>query len=191
MTKIQIRRGTSVEWAAKNPILASGELGYDITKKIVKVGNGTTAWNSLNPKWTSGNLNETGPRGRLIADGFPGRVDLTVASTPTVLATLPSYTFDPTRTYRIVHSIRGMSIGYINWGIFNMSTSTAVPCGDQWLSSDRKYTGATTVWLLPERFSGTYSLAARTGINFTTGIMVDTREFYLEDVRKTPGQWGP
>ena len=46
-TRLQFRRGTFAEWAAANPILASGEPGYDITNKILKVGDGTTAFASL------------------------------------------------------------------------------------------------------------------------------------------------
>jgi hypothetical protein len=45
--KIQIRRGTATDWTNFNPVLSSGELGYDITNKNFKVGDGTTAWNSL------------------------------------------------------------------------------------------------------------------------------------------------
>ena len=46
-TRLQFRRGTFAEWAAANPILASGEPGYDITNKILKVGDGSTAFASL------------------------------------------------------------------------------------------------------------------------------------------------
>lgn len=45
--KIQIRRGTSSEWDSANPTLASGELGYDSTNDILKVGDGSSPWNSL------------------------------------------------------------------------------------------------------------------------------------------------
>jgi hypothetical protein len=45
--KIQIRRGTTSQWSTTNPILASGELGYDTDLKRMKIGNGVTAWNSL------------------------------------------------------------------------------------------------------------------------------------------------
>ena len=45
--KIQMRRGTATDWTNFNPVLSSGELGYDITSKNFKVGDGTTAWNSL------------------------------------------------------------------------------------------------------------------------------------------------
>jgi hypothetical protein len=45
--KIQIRRGTTSQWSTTNPILASGELGLDTDLKGTKIGDGTTAWNSL------------------------------------------------------------------------------------------------------------------------------------------------
>lgn len=45
--KIQVRRGTTSEWTTANPVLSSGELGYDTQLKIFKIGDGTTAWNSL------------------------------------------------------------------------------------------------------------------------------------------------
>lgn len=47
MTQIQIRRGTAAAWTAANPILAQGEMGYEIDTQKIKVGNGSTAWNSL------------------------------------------------------------------------------------------------------------------------------------------------
>lgn len=45
--KIQLRRGTAAQWTAANPILAEGELGLELDTNLFKVGNGTTAWNSL------------------------------------------------------------------------------------------------------------------------------------------------
>ena len=45
---IQLRRDTSSNWATENPVLAAGELGYETDTRKGKVGDGTTAWNSLN-----------------------------------------------------------------------------------------------------------------------------------------------
>jgi len=47
MAKIKLRRDTAANWSSANPILALGEPGYDTTNNKIKVGNGTTAWNSL------------------------------------------------------------------------------------------------------------------------------------------------
>lgn len=46
-TTIIVRKGTVSEWVATNPVLASGEPGYDTTNNILKIGDGLTAWNSL------------------------------------------------------------------------------------------------------------------------------------------------
>jgi len=45
--KIQIRRGTATDWTNFNPVLSSGELGYDVTNKNFKVGDGTLTWTAL------------------------------------------------------------------------------------------------------------------------------------------------
>ncbi len=55
IAQIQMRRGTTAEWAAAAPvILSAGEPGYDTTLKRVKMGDGATAfsaleWNTLLP----------------------------------------------------------------------------------------------------------------------------------------------
>lgn len=48
--RMQQRRRTNVQWAAENPVLAIGELGMETggsQSPLVKMGDGTTAWNSL------------------------------------------------------------------------------------------------------------------------------------------------
>jgi hypothetical protein len=45
--RIQLRRGTAAQWAATNPVLASGEIGVETDTRQFKFGNGATAWNSL------------------------------------------------------------------------------------------------------------------------------------------------
>lgn len=46
-TRIQLRRDTATNWSSKNPVLLLGEAGYDTTNNIIKIGDGSTAWNSL------------------------------------------------------------------------------------------------------------------------------------------------
>lgn len=46
-TRLQIRRDTAASWTSENPVLADGELGFDKTNKVLKIGDGTTAWDSL------------------------------------------------------------------------------------------------------------------------------------------------
>lgn len=45
--RIQIRKGTLSEWVASNPVLASGEPGYDITNNLIKIGDGVNPWTDL------------------------------------------------------------------------------------------------------------------------------------------------
>ena len=45
--QIQIRRGTASSWSTTNPTLAVGEPGFVTDLKRLKIGDGTTAWNSL------------------------------------------------------------------------------------------------------------------------------------------------
>jgi len=47
VTQIQIRRGTAAQWTSANPTLAAGEFGYETDTGKAKIGNGSTAWNSL------------------------------------------------------------------------------------------------------------------------------------------------
>jgi hypothetical protein len=46
--RFQLRRDTATNWAsAGNPVLLSGEPGYDTTNKILKVGDGSSTWSLL------------------------------------------------------------------------------------------------------------------------------------------------
>lgn len=45
--KIQVRRDTASNWAAANPVLGSGEFGLQTDHRVLKVGDGATAWSSL------------------------------------------------------------------------------------------------------------------------------------------------
>lgn len=45
--QIQMRRGTATEWTLANPTLAQGEIGVEYDTGKFKIGNGSTAWNTL------------------------------------------------------------------------------------------------------------------------------------------------
>lgn len=46
-TQVQMRRDTAANWTSANPVLASGEWGIETDTRLVKIGNGSSAWNSL------------------------------------------------------------------------------------------------------------------------------------------------
>jgi hypothetical protein len=52
-TRMQQRRGLASEWATANYVLAAGELGVTTDTGIIKIGNGTSPWNELDPAFDS------------------------------------------------------------------------------------------------------------------------------------------
>lgn len=62
-SRLQQRRDTAANWTANNPILAAGELGLETDTTKWKMGDGTTAWNSLAYAYLAGATGPTGPVG--------------------------------------------------------------------------------------------------------------------------------
>jgi hypothetical protein len=46
-TRIQLRRGSASQWSTVNPTLSSGEVGYETDTNKFKIGDGSSAWSSL------------------------------------------------------------------------------------------------------------------------------------------------
>lgn len=59
--RMQQRRGTAAQWTSANPILGSGEIGFETDTIKFKIGNGTSTWSNLT---YFANLNE-------VLDGAP------------------------------------------------------------------------------------------------------------------------
>ena len=70
--QIQYRRGTAAQWTAANPVLASGEPGYETDTGKFKVGDGSSNWASL--PYSSGLQGPKGDQG--------DQVELQVAGDP-------------------------------------------------------------------------------------------------------------
>lgn len=69
---IQLRKGTATEWSNANPVLASGEPGFDITNGIFKIGDGSNTWtnlSSLNCKTTKGSFELVSSSGTFSVSG--------------------------------------------------------------------------------------------------------------------------
>lgn len=45
--RLKIRRGSALQWQTVNPILASGELGYELDTKRLRIGDGVSSFTSL------------------------------------------------------------------------------------------------------------------------------------------------
>lgn len=68
--QIQVRRGTTAEWAAANPVLASGEPGYNKSTGELKLGDGAKTWNDL-PVISGGSQVKVIPNINVIPPGTP------------------------------------------------------------------------------------------------------------------------
>ncbi len=84
-TQIQFRRDTASDWSSANPTLAAGEFGYESDTTKFKVGDGSTAWNSLAYNTSAG--------GTTINNATANEL-VTVASTTTQLDAESNLTFD-------------------------------------------------------------------------------------------------
>lgn len=47
ISSVNIRRGTTAEWTAANPVLSNGEVTWDSTVERFKVGNGVSTWSAI------------------------------------------------------------------------------------------------------------------------------------------------
>jgi hypothetical protein len=68
-TIIQVRRDTAANWTSNNPILATGELGFETDTGLFKIGRNDTAWTSLDYAQVAG---PAGPVGEVGLTGAPG-----------------------------------------------------------------------------------------------------------------------
>ncbi len=46
---IKLRRDTAANWASVNPVLASGQPGWDTTNEELRIGDGVSTWSALTP----------------------------------------------------------------------------------------------------------------------------------------------
>jgi hypothetical protein len=89
-TRIKLRRGTTIQWSTSNPVLGLGEFGYETNTARFKIGDGVTAWNSLD--YNEQTISLTGDAS---GSGF-GVINVTVHddSHNHTTATLPNFTED-------------------------------------------------------------------------------------------------
>jgi Major tropism determinant N-terminal domain len=105
--QVQFRRDTSTNWTTNNPILLSGELGLETDTDLFKIGNGTSAWNSLpyggiqGAPGTNG-TNGTNGRGIVSITRTAGNGSAGTTDTYTI-----TYTDSTTSTFTVVNGANG------------------------------------------------------------------------------------
>ena len=132
VTQIQIRRGTAAQWTSANPTLASGEWGFETDTNKGKIGNGSTAWNSLAYVLGVGDIEGVTAGSGLSGGGTSGTVTLSIDSTVATLTGSQTLT-NKTLTSPIISSIS-------NTGTLTLPVST----GTLALTSDITVTATST-----------------------------------------------
>lgn len=80
LIQMQQRRGTAAQWTSSNPVLASGEFGYESDTGKLKVGDGSTSWASL-AYYTGGAVDTSTNQSIGGIKTFTGTVNLPTATT--------------------------------------------------------------------------------------------------------------
>lgn len=112
---IQFRRGNSSEWVESNPILSSGELGFELDTNQFKIGDGISNWlslpyNSINKYLIKRTTTSTSPNTTLTLDGQSpnGISNLIVIPAQTIwLFTINLSAYNVTDNTRAAFSFRG------------------------------------------------------------------------------------
>lgn len=77
--QIKLRNGTAASWTSTNPVLAIGEIADEYDTGKFKIGDDTTAWNSLAYKGSTGPTQTIGRRS--LGDGSDGSVTISSGTT--------------------------------------------------------------------------------------------------------------
>jgi len=133
--RFQLRRDTAANWTSANPTLALGEPGVETDTLKVKVGTGTTAWNSLAYSITKDFNDLTNPPTTLAGYGITDALSLSTLSVIVASAGVPNLSYNNvtgefTYTPPLLGTAAAEDVGYFATAAQGSTADTAVQPGD-------------------------------------------------------------
>ena len=123
VTQIQVRRGTASQWTSTNPTLAAGEWGYETDTNKVKIGTGSTAWNSLGYQGAGDIEGVTAGTG-LSGGGTSGTVTVSIDTAVTADLTTAQTLTNKTLTTPVISSISNSGTVTLPTGTVTLASLT-------------------------------------------------------------------
>jgi hypothetical protein len=134
-SRLQNRRDTAANWTSNNPTLAAGEIGLETDTAKFKMGDGSTAWNSLAYAYTAGAAGATGPTGPTGATGPTGSAGASGATGATGPAPATAINAQTGTTYTLVLADDGKLVELNNASAITLTVplnaTVAYPIGTQ------------------------------------------------------------
>jgi hypothetical protein len=124
-TSLRLRKGIASDWTSVNPVLATGEPGFETDARKLKMGDGSTAWNDL-PYVTidGGDMDMMAPTTTTAAPTTTTAAPTTTTAAPTTTTAAPTTT-TPTPSNPVTNALSSYNAQYT--GEYNLIAGKARP----------------------------------------------------------------
>ncbi len=140
---VKLKRGTATQWAANNPVLASGEVGVELSvsgsPQALKIGNGTSTWNALPYFIKAGGVPQpiaygnTGSAGTSVEFARADHKHETMAAPPTTPTTVSDASTNSTTSTSHTHALSGVFTKQRNFNFGEIHKFYSGTNGRSWL----------------------------------------------------------
>lgn len=135
---IQIRKGSFSEWSSNDPILQSGEPGFDLSNSILKIGDGVNNWSALDAQTSNVPLYVKNTTGSSMTKGQVVYINGAQGNNPTIQLAVASGENTSSKTLGLLQQdLLNNEFGYVvvEGLLEGVDTNSASAAGDTiWLS---------------------------------------------------------